>query len=270
MSAPLSKDAIASCLSGHPWCDRIHVYDQVDSTNLLAKKMAAGGAPSGTVLIAERQTMGRGRLGRSFLSPPGMGIYLSAILRPNAQPGQIMHLTCAVAEAMCTAVESAAGFRPQVKWINDLIWEERKLGGILTELAIDPKTGKLDYCVIGVGINCCQQAQDFDESIRHLACSVDMAADDPVDRNQLAAEMIRSLQWMDENLFCKKHGIMESYRCDCVTLGQQICVIRGDEVRHGTALDLDEDGGLLVAFDSGTVETVNSGEVSVRGLYGYV
>ena len=270
MNTSLEMDSILEHLPGYPWRNLIHVYDQVDSTNTLAKRMASEGAPAGTVLIADRQTGGRGRMGRSFQSPGGFGVYLSVILRPEVPAEQIMHLTCAVAESMCTAVEEAAGFRPQVKWINDLIWEGKKLGGILTEVAVTPSGGHVDYAVVGIGINCRQRKADFDESIRQMACSVDMVSDEPVDRNRLAAEMIQSLYWMDQNLFLKKHAIMESYRCDCVTLGQQISVRSADKIRHGVALDLDEDGALLVAFDSGAVETVNSGEVSIRGLYGYV
>ena len=134
---------------GFPWRESIHYYPTIDSTNTQAKHLAAQGAPHGTVLIAGHQTGGRGRLGRSFHSPEGLGIYLSVILRPNCLAKDLMHLTCATAVAMCDAVEAAAAFRPGIKWTNDLIWGKRKLGGILTELSLNPD-GAVDYAVVGI------------------------------------------------------------------------------------------------------------------------
>ena len=126
----------------------IHRFDTIDSTNNRAKDMAQQGAPHGTVLIARHQTGGRGRLGRSFHSPPGSGIYLSMILRPSCRPDKLMHLTCAAAVAMCDAIQAATGFRPGIKWTNDLVHNRMKPGGILTELSF-ASTGCLDYVIVG-------------------------------------------------------------------------------------------------------------------------
>ena len=126
-----------------PWQDSLLWYDCIDSTNTRARELARQGAAHGTVLIADRQTGGRGRLGRSFHSPAGSGIYISVILRPRCKPEKIMHLTCAAAVAMCDAVEAAAGFRPGIKWTNDLVCENRKIAGVLTELGFD-KNGCVD------------------------------------------------------------------------------------------------------------------------------
>ena len=145
-----------------PWKHSIQYFPTIDSTNTRAKLLAAQGAPHGTVLIAGHQSGGRGRMGRSFHSPEGMGIYLSVILRPDCPATDLMHLTCAAGVAMCDAVEAAAGFRPGIKWTNDLIWGKRKLGGILTELSLK-SDGTADYAVVGIGINCCQQPEDFPE-----------------------------------------------------------------------------------------------------------
>ena len=266
----MMKDQIISLLPpGHPWGELLKHYDCVESTNTLAKSMAAAGAPAGTVLIADEQTGGRGRRGRSFHSPAGSGIYLSAILRPDCAPTELMHLTCAVAVAMCGAVEQAAGFRPGIKWTNDLVYGSRKLAGILTELGLSPQ-GRVDYAVIGVGINCCQQAADFPAEIRDIAGSVSMAAGRPIDRVRLAAAMIEALAKMDAGLLTDKDAMLDQYRRDCVTLGKDIALIRGDEVRHGHALDIDGEGALIVRFGPGRTETVSSGEISVRGMYGYL
>lgn len=255
---------------GFPWGRTIQFYDCVDSTNRRARELAAAGAPGGTVLIADRQTAGRGRLGRTFQSPPGKGIYLSVILRPNCPPQDLMHLTCAAAVAMCDAVEAVSGFRPGVKWINDLVAGKRKLAGILTELTLSPKTGLVDCAIVGIGINVCQQPEDFSPELRDTACSLAMVTGKTLSRPALCAAMIQSLHRMDTALRKEKQETMARYRGDCVTLGCRISVIRGDTLRRGQALDLDADGGLVVRFDDGQTETVSSGEVSVRGMYGYV
>ena len=251
-----------------PW--HLHVYSEVGSTNTLLKQMAAEGAAAGTVLIADRQTAGRGRLGRSFLSPGGVGVYLSALIRPNCAPTALMHLTCAVAVAMCDAVENAFGFRPGIKWTNDLVVGSKKLGGILTELGLDPKTGMVDHAILGIGINCGQIETDFDESIRAMATSVRMVTGREASRERLIAKMVKALEAMDKALLSSPAAILERYRADCITLGQDVSILRGDEVRHARALDIDAEGGLIVRYDSGETGTVTSGEVSVRGLYGYI
>ncbi len=269
-SNPLSVSAIQAQLGPHPWAGSIHIFDEVASTNTLAKEMAAKGAPAGTVLLADRQTAGRGRLGRSFLSPGDVGIYFSLILRPNCAPQALMHLTCAVAVAMCDAVEAACGFRPGIKWTNDLVAGSKKLSGILTELSLNAKTGLVDYAVVGIGLNCRQREEAFDESIRPIACSARMVSGHDIDRNRIAAEMIRVLHEMDANLLTDRSAMLERYRMDCITLGRQISILRGDDVSHGRALSIDEVGRLVVRLDSGEIQTVSSGEVSIRGLYGYI
>ena len=264
------KAQIISHLSdNYPWSAHFHWFPVLDSTNDLAKQMARQGAPHGTVLIAERQTGGNGRMGRSLQSPAGVGIYLSILLRPECVPGELMHLTCAAAVAMCDAVEQIAGFRPGIKWTNDLVHEKRKLGGILTELGFT-STGKTDYAIIGIGINCCQQPGDFHPDIKDIAGSLSMAAGYTVDRARVAAAMMDALAGMDRQLLTEKASIMQRYRSDCITLGKQISVLRGDQVFHAAALSIDEDGGLIVQCDDGSLQMVNSGEVSIRGMYGYL
>ena len=264
----LDTNIIRQHLTESPW--HVYLFSETQSTNTMLKKMAQAGAPTGTVIVADRQTGGRGRLGRTFLSPGGVGVYLSALIRPNCAPTELMHLTCAVAVAMCDAVENAFGFRPGIKWTNDLVVGNRKLGGILTELGLDPKTGMVDYAVLGIGINCGQIEADFDESIRSMATSARMILGHPADRERLIAEMVLALEKMDRDLMSSSADLMERYRADCITLGQDVSILRGDEVRHGRALDIDAEGGLIVRYDSGETGTVTSGEVSVRGLYGYI
>ena len=264
----MTRDRVLSHIPGHPWGENVLVLEEVGSTNTMLKSMALQGAPEGTVLVASRQTAGRGRLGRTFLSPEGVGVYLSALIRPNVAAEQLMHLTCAVAVAMCDAVEAASGIRPKIKWTNDLVIGKRKLGGILTELVF--ADGAVSGAVIGIGINCRQKPEDLDPSIRDMATSLYIAASREVSRSRLAAEMIRALEQMNRELISEKALLMARYEEDCMTVGQKIRVVRGDSEAYGTAVGIDPDGGLIVEYDSGVTETVAFGEVSVRGMYGYV
>ena len=248
-----------------PWADTIIYLDSVDSTNTYAKALAQKGAPQGTCVVAGMQSGGRGRMGRSFSSPAGMGVYLSVILRPECKPEDLMHLTCSVGVSMCDAVEKTAGIRPQIKWINDLVINGKKLGGILTELSVG-KGGLVDYAIIGIGINCCQQQTDFPADLQTIATSLAMAGKD-VQPAILAAAMLQALYTMD---IAQKAETMHRYKADCLTLGQQVTVLRGEETYCGKAINLDADGGLIVEFADGHTQTVSSGEVSVRGLYGYL
>lgn len=265
------KEKILSFLPhNHPWKNDILWFDCIDSTNSYAKELAQKGAPHGTVLIADRQTGGRGRMGRRFESPAGAGVYMSVILRPACKPEELMHLTCAAAVAACNAVEDAFGFRPGIKWTNDLVFERKKLGGILTELSIDPLNRTVQYAVVGIGINCCQQPEDFPPELRDIATSASMICKKDVDRNMLSAALIDAFSQISDSLLSEKKAIIQTYARDCITLGQTVQVIHGEDRRPGMAVELDEDGGLVVAYPDGTAETVQSGEVSIRGMYGYI
>ena len=264
------KDRILENLpASYPWKSQFHWFDTVGSTNDLLKAMARQGVPHGTVALSGHQTAGRGRMGRSFHSPAGMGIYLSLLLRPNTLPEELMHLTCATAIAVCDAVQTAVGIRPGIKWTNDLVHDRRKLGGILTELGFGTN-GRVEYAIIGVGLNCCQQSSDFPEDLQDMAVSLEMAAGHSVDCAQIAASMMNALYRMSLDLKDGKADALRRYRQDCITIGQEVSILRGDEVHHDTALDVDENGALVVRFPDGCVQTVNSGEVSIRGMYGYL
>ena len=262
------SDIIKTLPASHPWRENLHYFESIDSTNTAAKAMAAAGAPDGTILLADSQTGGRGRMGRSFHSPAGCGIYMSVILRPRCEAQALMHLTCAVAVAACDALEESTGLRPGIKWTNDLVVARRKLGGILTELSLD-KNGAVDYAVLGIGINCCQKAEDFPEELRDMAASLQLCTGKSVDRAAVAAALIASFERMSRTL-TDPQTFLPRYRADCITVGQRICLVRGDEMHYGKALDVDDQGALVVAFDDGQTRAVNSGEVSIRGMYGYV
>lgn len=264
------KEQIFQVLSPeYPWKDRFHFFPEIGSTNDTLAEMARQGAPHGTVLLADRQTSGRGRLGRSFLSPAGVGIYMSILLRPSCRPQELMHLTCATAVAMCDAVETAVGLRPGIKWTNDLVAGRRKLAGILTKLSLTPQ-GTVDWAIVGVGLNCRQTLDDFPPKLQSTAGSLHMSLGRDVNRAEIAAAMMEAFRHMDETLLTSREAMLARYRADCITIGQDISLVRGDETRYGTALEVDDEGALVVRFPDGHIEAVNSGEVSVRGMYGYV
>ncbi len=272
-SAPqkMDRDAILAWLpQDHPWRDRITVLAEADSTNTRLKVLAAGDAHEGTVLIAERQTGGRGRMGRSFVSPPGMGVYLSVLLRPECPAGALMHLTCAVGVAMCDAIQDVAGFRPGIKWTNDLVGDGRKLAGILTELSVEAESGAARYAVAGIGVNCRQRPEDFPPELRDRACSLEGLLGRAVDRNRLAAAMILRLYETRAALFSGRDNLLSRYRRDCVTLGREVVFQWAGKEETGVARDVDPEGALIVELSGGKTVQVASGEVSIRGKTGYL
>jgi BirA family biotin operon repressor/biotin-[acetyl-CoA-carboxylase] ligase len=252
--------------SDHPWRDLLQVHERLDSTNTHARELARQGAPAGTVIIAQAQSAGRGRLGRSFHSPADTGLYFSLILRPDCKPEQLMHLTCAAAVAACDAVERSCGLRPGIKWINDLTLEGKKLGGILTELSFGGD-GRVSSAVIGIGINV--KKKSFPRELQPIACSLADFAPQP-ELSALAAELMLSLEEMSRSLLPDRAGLMDRYRKDCITTGRQVRIIGADSIRTGLAEAIQDDGSLQVLFDDGQRKTVNSGEVSVRGLWDYI
>lgn len=249
----------------------LHCMDTVDSTNTFAKKLAIAGAPDGAVVISNNQTAGRGRMGRSFQSPKDKGIYLTALLRPDLPPQRLMPVTAMAGVAVCDTVEKVCGVRPGLKWPNDPVLGGRKLCGILTELSLEGETGRLQYMVVGIGINACQTAEDFSPDVAAFATSLASYLGHPVSRPALAAALVKELERVYLTLLTGDlTEYLDAYRRDCVNLGKQVQLVNGDSREVVTAVDIDPDFGLVVRAADGTERVVRSGEVSVRGLYGYV
>lgn len=265
----MTQAALSAALAGHPWAASLVVLDEVDSTNLYAKALASQGAPHGTVVLADHQTSGRGRRGRQFASPRGLGIYLSAILRYDGAPEQLLNLTCLAAEAVRRAVWEVCAVDASIKWINDLVCGGKKLCGILTELSVTPQ-GMTDYVVCGIGLNCGQLPEDFPPEVAAMATSLRQLLGRPVSRTALAAAIIRQLSAAADALPDSADLWMDSYCRHCLTIGQDVQILRGDTVRAAHADGMDRDGALLVTYADGSKDRVFSGEVSVRGMYGYV
>lgn len=237
----------------------------LDSTNRLLKEMAAAGAENGAVLIAGRQTGGRGRLGRGFVSPEG-GLYLSLLLRPEGPPERAASLSALAAVAVCRAVRAAAGVEAAVKWPNDVLLHGKKLCGILAESAVE--AGKVRV-VLGIGVNANLRREDFPEELRETACSLLTETGRPVDLDALAGELIRTLDTLTAAWAADAGAFLEEYRRLCVTPGREVLVLRGGAGRRALALAVNDGGSLRVRWPDGREEDICSGEVSVRGLLGY-
>ena len=244
--------------------------DTVDSTNTECKRQAMAGAPDGLVVISEEQTGGRGRLGRTFQSPKGCGLYLSALLRPKLEPAQVTDFTAWVAVAVCDGIEAACGVRPKIKWTNDIILGGRKLVGILTEMGLESESNALEYLVPGIGINANHRPEDFTPEIRDMATSLAMELGRPVRRTELAIELIRALDRMYAGFPENKGEYLAKYRADCITPGNQVQLITPVSRQEAYALEVDDQFRLVVELPDGTRKALSAGEVSVRGMYGYV
>lgn len=250
----------------------LHCMETVDSTNTYLKRLALTGAADGTVAVADSQTGGRGRMQRPFQSPLGKSTLLSVLLKPKLPPARLLPVTALCAVAISTAVERVCGVRPGIKWTNDLVLNGKKLCGILTEMALEGETEQLQYLVIGIGINVLQQPEDFTDGVGDVATSLAMELGRPVSRPRLAAAEIEELDRLYDVL---KRGDTEDYltlyRRDCVTLGKTVQLIAADGSRRtAEALDVDDEFGLVVRESDGRENVIRFGEVSVRGMYGYL
>ncbi len=260
LSAPL-----ADCRLGHP----LLCFECIDSTNTECKRQAMAGAPDGLVAVAEEQTGGKGRKGRSFQSPKG-GLYLSALLRPDLSPAEVTDITAWVAVAVCDGIEAACGVRPRIKWTNDLVLNGKKLCGILTEIALEGESHALDYLVPGIGINVAQTPEDFGPELAETATSLSCELGRPVRRAELAVQVIKALDRMYAGFPQNRQAYLDKYRADCLTPGNRVQLITPASRREAYAVEIDDRFRLVVEFPDGTRQALSAGEVSVRGMYGYV
>ena len=234
--------------------------DEVDSTNLRIRDLARDGAVEGTILFAAAQTAGRGRMGRSFLSPPG-GLYASMLLHASEEPARDLTLTPGVAVAVSRAIRRVSGVACGIKWPNDLILQNKKLCGILVESFT---VGARRELVIGIGINV--NTETFPPSLV-TAISLYQATGQRCALEPLACALTEELDRFIAAWRADSACVLKDYRRLCLNLGR---TVRLSDGRMGTAVDVDETFRLLVRFPDGGEEAVSYGEVSVRGLYGYV
>ena len=248
----------------------LRCFDELDSTNNYLKTQTA--APDGTAAVADSQTAGRGRMDRSFQSPKGRGIYLSVLLRPPLPPERLLPVTALAGVAVCAAVERVCGVRPGLKWPNDPVLNGKKLCGILTEMSLEAETGRVQSLVLGIGVNVGQGPEDFSPEVREMATSLLQALGQPVSRPRLTAALLEELDRAYAALLAGDlSAYLAAYRRDCVNLGKTVQLIPfgGGERETAQAVDVDGEFSLVIRGSGGRERTVRSGEVSVRGLWGY-
>lgn len=230
----------------------------VDSTNTLAKRLALDGASHGTIVLAEEQTAGRGRRGKSFFSPPGTGLYMSIILRPERDVQEPQMITVAAAVAVCNAVEKLTGRSPSIKWVNDVYLEGKKICGILTEAITDYESSGIDCIVVGAGINC-RTPSAVPEELQDVVGFLDM---DGLSRNRLAAEtaagILRGLETLNDP------KLTEEYKNRSMMTGKSISFLRDGGTVQAVVLGLDDRCGLMVRLEDGSTMTLTGGEVSIE------
>ena len=258
----LIEREIARGLSTHIIGRSVFSYDTVNSTNIVAKELAQKGAAEGTVVVAEQQGTGRGRLERSFFSPYGKGIWVSIILRPAFLPQDAPKCTLLAAVAVAHAMEMF-GLRAEIKWPNDILHDGRKLVGILTEMSAE--VDRVNYVVIGIGINVNIAMEDFPEDLRSVATSLMQMKGEPLPRVTFLQELLRSLDALYADVIREGFAsVFHAWRSYAVTLGQSVHVIGiGGDSFDGIAADIDAEGALLIDTDTGR-RRVLAGDVSIR------
>ncbi|WP_312575745.1 biotin--[acetyl-CoA-carboxylase] ligase, partial [Clostridium sp.] len=244
-------------------------YNTIDSTNKAAKSLAIEGIEEGTVIVSEEQTSGRGRLGRSWVSPKSSGIWMSIILKPNISPMMASRVTLIGAAAVHKALEEI-NIDAKIKWPNDIVLNNKKLCGILTEMS--GEMDKLNYIVMGIGLNVNLDEEDFSDELKNMATSLKIEKNEHINRKELFGKILNNFEILYDEF--KNHGNIASTvnicRKNSLLLGKEVRVINGMKTVTVKALDLDEDGELLVEYEDKSKGKIISGEVSVRGLYGYV
>ena len=238
----------------------ITLYKITDSTNTRAKEYAESECCSNAVFIASEQTAGRGRLGRSFISDEEKGLYLSILLGKDAAKVSGLFITTYMAVIACRVVERLASVTPQIKWVNDIYLNGKKLSGILTEGRINPSDGTLDYAVCGIGINLYKQ--DFDEDVRKIATTLEDASGEMIDINLLVAELLR--EFFQTLPLVGSKEIAKEYKERSFLIGKDVKVIKAGCEYDATVLDITDECELLVKDADGNTELLFTGEVSLK------
>lgn len=243
--------------------DNIYTYEQVDSTNIIAKRMAAQGQAEGSFIIAEEQIKGRGRMDRNWLSPSGKGVWISFILRPDILPMKASEITFVVAVGIMEGIKAHTGLDVKIKWPNDLLLNNKKICGILTEISAEIE--RIKYIVAGVGINVAQKKEDFPDEIKEKASSLERELGQKINRNQLIQNVIEEMERV--YFLYREEGfekILDIWRVNNITLGRRVKAITREEEIIGLAEKIDSEGFLIIREDQGKTHKIIAGDVSLR------
>lgn len=263
---PLDAESVLKNLHTR-WLGRTLVCESVvDSTFKSLRALESAGAPHGTVVAAGQQTEGRGRMDRRWVSPPDLGLYFNYLLRPDLPSSLAAHLTPAAAVGVAEGLR-ALGFDARIKWPNDIVIGRRKVSGMLLEMGGDVE--RLRFISAGIGINVAHRMQDFPEDLHDKAGSLAMFCEHPPTRTQVLRAVLEATEPAVEMCLNDYSALLERYRALCITIGSHIVASGGAQL-EGTAVDINENGELLVRSDDGNLHVLRVGDVSVRGVMGYV
>jgi len=244
----------------------VELRDEVSSTNTVLKELAEQGKPEGLVLIAEKQTKGKGRLGRSFYSPKGSGLYMSILLRPELPAEDSLAITTAAAVAVAEAATAVTGRQAMIKWVNDVYLEGKKICGILTEAAVDFENRRLNYAVLGIGVNILEPPKGFPAEIADVAGALYKDEAPAGTQSRLAAEILNRFFGFYRALPSRNY--MPTYKKLSLLTGLEVTFQQGRETWEGTVLGIDDEARLVVRLDSGQEKAFSAGEVTIvkKGL----
>jgi BirA family biotin operon repressor/biotin-[acetyl-CoA-carboxylase] ligase len=237
-------------------------FTTVDSTNTVCKQLAAEGAAHGTVVAADGQSAGRGRMGRVFCSPIHTGLYFSVILREDLSMPTAQQVTCCAAVAVAEAIEALYDLPAQIKWVNDIYYQGKKLCGILTEAAWNCEAGQMDYMVVGIGINIRKTECNLPPELHNMVSSLEESGCVAVHRSDLLAEILNRLE--AQLAVLPQHGFLEAYRQRSCLTGQRVTAWQGTQQRTGVVTGIADDGALLLQTETGETIALQSGEVTLH------
>jgi BirA family biotin operon repressor/biotin-[acetyl-CoA-carboxylase] ligase len=240
----------------------IHYYDTIDSTNDYAKELAKQGTPDYTLVVADTQTHGKGRMGRSFSSPSGTGVYMSIVLYPNTSMETSQLITSCVAVAVSKAIDTLCGSSSKIKWVNDIFLNGRKVSGTLTEGSLDFETNTFNYAVVGIGINVRSVKGVFDSELSSIATSIEDETGVLVTRSELIAEVFNNVYLQLQRIEDK--SFLEEYVERSLIIGEDVIVSENGVDTNAKAIGIDSTAGLVVRFEDGTTKVLNSGEARIR------
>lgn len=264
---PYGKSAIQSGLSTVRFGRTLEFHKTISSTNTVLKQLAANGAPEGAVVVADSQENGRGRLGRNWASAPGLGLWMSLLLKPQLHPSEVQTLTLAASVAVCRVLEPLKIPGLGIKWPNDIMVGNKKVCGILTELSAEAE--RVAWVILGIGINVNHQKQDFPKDIAAIATSVRLSTQnhDSVDRSVLASGLINEMEQVYDDYIRKGSAwIVDEWKKWNLTLGKRIRLLSQNGETTAVAQDITPDGKLVVKRDDGTISEILSGEISIRSV----
>ncbi|ROR28578.1 BirA family biotin operon repressor/biotin-[acetyl-CoA-carboxylase] ligase [Mobilisporobacter senegalensis] len=264
----LSREEIESQMDTEVFGKKVVYFDEIDSTNIYAKKLGEEMDSHGILVVADRQIQGKGRRGRDWDSPKGSGVWMTLVLKPGIKPADASMITLVAGLSVCKAIQKLYGANCLIKWPNDIVINGKKICGILTEMSTE--FDYINHLVVGIGINI--NTMEFPEELKLTATSIEKECGSRVLRSELIAAIMKEFE-LNYNIFmetCDLEGLMKDYNKYLVSINKEVVIIEAGQKYEAIALGINKNGELRIRTKDGEEKNVFSGEVSVRGIYGYI